>query len=72
MSTKTAIMATVAILLVFLAGGIIALSLMSGPRLQERAAMLGQGIGTLGAIICGVIWITWAAQNKKTKPKRRK
>jgi hypothetical protein len=70
-TTKTAIIATFAVIGLVIVGGILTLCLMTGPRLEERAGQLGQGLGTLSTFIIGGIWLTWMLQRKQATSKKR-
>lgn len=74
MPTKTAVIASISLLLAIVIIGVIIVATMSGPRIDERAAKLGNGMGTLCAIGWAVIWGWWALSRRANKkpPARRK
>jgi cadmium resistance protein CadD (predicted permease) len=74
MTTKTAIIATVAIFVGALLLATVVLMLFIDPNARdatERAGQLGQGIGLLCLIPLGVIWIMWAARVRKERERKR-
>lgn len=70
MTTKAAIISTLAIL----AGAIIlGLIVLTFAQLSSRnAEMLGQGLGMLTLLPLGGIWIMWADRFRKEREKRNK
>jgi hypothetical protein len=59
-STRAAVIATIAVLVGTFVVGIGAVLLMPGPRSPERAEKLGQGMGSLLFLVLAVIWLFWA------------
>ena len=73
MTTKVAIISTVAILLGALLLGFLALYLFIDPRrgdANERAAMLGQGLAMLCLLPIGGVWIMWAARFRAERERK--
>lgn len=73
MTTKTAIIATVAIFIGALAITIVVLVLFINPNSRnaaERASQLGQGVGMACLIPLGAIWIMWAARVRKERERK--
>jgi hypothetical protein len=75
MTTKTAIIATVCIVIGALALGLASLFLFidfNAADSDQRAAMLGQGMAVLCLIPVAVIWITWANRFRKERERKQK
>jgi len=71
MSTKWAVISSLALFFILFAVGIaISVSMVGQPGANRRAEMLGQGMGTMLVIGLGGIWIAWAAQRAPKKPAR--
>jgi cadmium resistance protein CadD (predicted permease) len=73
MTTKTAIIATVAVFIGTIVLTIVVLVLFINPNARDatqRASQLGQGIGMLCLIPLGVIWIMWAARVRKEREQK--
>ena len=70
MTTRTAIIATVAIVggaIVLLLGVLFLFVDPSAANANQRAALLGQSIATLCLIPLGVIWIMWAVRVRNAR-----
>jgi hypothetical protein len=73
MTTKTAIIATVGVVLgaIGLGLGVLFLTLDPSARdASERAARLGDGMAKLMAIPIGAIWILWAVRFRKDRERQ--
>lgn len=73
MTTKHAIIATVGILLVAFVLGLVVLFWLveSGAKgVNERAELLGQGLGILCFIPLGIIWGIWAKRFRKERDRK--
>ena len=69
MTTKVAVIATLAIVLGSMVLGLAVLFLFARGR---DAELLGQGIGMLALIPIGGIWIMWADRFRKERERRNK
>ncbi|MDZ4685262.1 MAG: hypothetical protein SH850_09235 [Planctomycetaceae bacterium] len=75
MTTKAALIATVSIMIGAIILGLSALFAFIDPTAQnanERAALLGQGMGLLCMIPLGGVWILWAARFRKERERRNR
>jgi cadmium resistance protein CadD (predicted permease) len=75
MKLKTAIISSVGIAIGALVLGIVLCLLFINPNASnanERASMIGQGIGTLCMFPLFVIWILWAARFRKERDEKNK
>lgn len=70
MTTKTAVIATVAIVIGAMVLGLAGLFLFSRPS-PRNAEMLGQGVALLIMIPIGVIWILWADRFRKERERNK-
>ncbi len=75
MKLKTAIIASVGVAIGGLVLGIVLCLLFINPNASnanERASMLGQGIGTMCMFPLFVIWILWAIRVRKERNEKNK
>ena len=74
MTTKIAVIATAAIAVGAILIGLGLLFLFVDPNsrnAEERAAMLGQGMGLACLVPLAVIWIMWAARIRKERERKQ-
>lgn len=75
MTTKVAILATIAILVGGTILGLAVLFLFIDPAARnanDRAAMLGQGLAVTSLIPLFVIWILWADRFRRERERKKK
>jgi len=75
MTTKTAIIATVTILIGAIVLGLAVLFLFGDPSARnanQSAGLLGQGIAMVCLIPLFVIWIMWAARFRKERERKQR
>lgn len=75
MTTKRAIIATVAILLIALVLGFGALFMFVKPSSRNanaQAAQIGQGVAGVCLVPLGIVWILWAARVRKEREEKQK
>jgi hypothetical protein len=75
MTTKAAIIATIATLVLTIVVSIILMVVFINPNsasAKRRASQLGEGVGIVCLIPLGGIWIAWAARVRKEREQRKK
>lgn len=75
MTTKKAIIATVAIFIGAIVLGLAVMFLFLDPSTRagrERAALLGQGMALACLIPLGVIWFSWAMRVRKERERKER
>ena len=74
MTTKTAVVATVAIVLAAIAGGFALLWFFvdpNAPGAKQRSEMLGQGLAFLTLVPLFIIWVLWAARFRQERERKQ-
>lgn len=70
MTTRTAIVSTIILFVATVGIAFLILALTFDgfdPRAEEKAGQLGSGSGMIFTIGCGIIWIWWAVNKRKSK-----
>jgi hypothetical protein len=67
MSTRTAVLATLGVLVLMVVVAVVFFLRVEGPDVKARGQKLGQGMGSLGAIVLGVIWLFWFRSRARSR-----